>query len=455
MSVAIHNYLSPYSLLPPTSHTLISQYYNMSFGFGICDLINASRLAFELISSYVRASDDFKRETDYLTITLLHIRQECEMLDYSISHASLCEPRFLTRMVHDWGTTLKQLEQLLKELKIDDGTTSRRIGQLKRRLYVYIERLKKDLAPHMSKIQAWSLAQRCLLVPDDASAFLQILVEEPIDVPMSGAAGSMDNTPIIYGSDKNLVAMRAPRKRCLEGRDSSLSSLLCSQGATAREKSTLVQPLIDEGVCTNFMTSTIYSYGLGEQEFWNSSISVTCTTGLSQESYCIDGLDEGTVLVSSSKLSDLNDLYNSFTKCNSASYYPLPISSSEDLSYGSSADLWSDETPRQWSFLRSSLKRLGHATSRVSFRTSKLLTLVSPVFFASSVSAVASHCGSQNDPVRLKTGPQDYSTWFQALGNIQGEFLYVSCFFIPLLSKRLKSRNLISSQNSSGLIAPV
>ena len=181
------------------------------------------------------------------------------------------------------------------------------------------------------------------------------------------------------------------------------------------------------------MTSTIYSYGLGEREFCDSSSSIIRTTGLSQESYCHHGLDEGTVLVSSSKLSDLNDLYNSSTKCNSASYHPLPISSSEDLSYGSSADLWSDETPRQWSFLRSSLKRLGHATSRVSFRTSKLLTLVSPIFLTSSVSAVVSQCGSQNDPIRLKTGPHDYSSWFQALDNIQGEFLYVSCFFIPPL----------------------
>ena len=391
---------------------------------------------FSIFHSCARASDHFtalRRETD----SLLQVLQEFEQILHPYSQGPLYDTNFLTQTVSDCGTTLKQIEQLLEELKVDDGTTSKRNTQLKRKLYVFqtnIVMLQINIGLHVSKMQEWSLPQSCLLIPEDASTFLQTIVKEPIGVPISDAAGSMDVTRIIYRSDKDLVAMRVPRKECVEGRDDNLSKLHWVQGSTAGEKSTPVRALIDAGVCTNFMTR------LGDRELCDRSISTIPMNDPSQDSYCHRGLDKGTVPASSS-ISETrfsaSDLYNSFTKCNSANCYPfLPISSSKDLSYESLADFWSDrnwsdDTPRQWSFLRSSLKRLGRAMSSVSLRTSKVFTLVSPIFFTSSASAVASHCGSQNDPVRFQAEPHDYNSWFQAIDNIQRDLLHVSCFLKP------------------------
>ena len=425
----------------------MSLYYNMLFGFSVGDLIAVSQRAWSIYGNSNREIDDVKREIDSLCTNLRAFLRECEQLDYSRSQGSLYETRLLTQTVSDCGTTLKQLEQLLKNLKFDH-TTSRRISQLERRLYASqwnIERLQKDLLLCVSHSDALSLAQRCLRVPDDASAFLRSLIEGPIDVPISDAAGSMDNTHIIYRSDKDWAAMRTARKWCLEGRDNSLSKLLWAQPATACGKSTLARALI-KGVCTNIVdTYMCYSYGLGDQELCDNSISTISTNHRSQDSYCLHGLVKGAIMANSfpsETRSSLNDLYHSCTICG-GTFYISPFSRHKDFSYGSwanlslvttsitSSNIWSDDTPRQWFFRRWSLQRLGHAMSSVSLRTSKVLTLVSPIFFTSPASAEASHCGSQNDPVRLKTGPHDYSSWFQALDNVQRDLLYVSCFFIP------------------------
>ena len=412
------------------------------------NIIAASQLVSKICFSCFRASDDFKRKTESLDI----LRQECEHLDYSSSQESLYEITLLTKTVNDFGTTLKHIRQRLKELEIDDGTTLRRSSQLKRQLYVSqgnFEGLKEDIALRVPRRQASFLAQRYLLVLDDASALLQILVEEPIGVPISDAAGSMDNRHIMYRSDKDLGAMRAPHRKLLEGRASNLSRVSFF-GATGCGKSTLVRALTDEGACINNVTSTsCYSYGLDDRVFCDIGVSIMST------------MDR----------SSLHKFYNWITKRNSASYYPSRTSSSEDVSYGSSVDLplattsstptwcgniWYDDTLQKWSFLHSRFKRLGHAMSSISLRTSKVLTLVSPIWFTSPASAEASHCGSQNDSVRLKTGPHDYGSWFQAINHIQRDVLFVSRFYIPsfLTVRSTKKKNLIHPQNSSGLTPP-
>lgn len=425
----------------------------MSFGFGVGDIIALSQLALKIytdvrhIHSVKRESDDFKQEIDSLGLIL----QKCEQLVYPGSHGSLYETRELTQTVSACSTNLKQLEQLLKEGKIDDGTSSRRISQLKRKLYVSrtdIVRLRTNFALWVSQRPALFLAHKPLHVPDDASAFLKPPVEEPIDIPISGAASSIDETRVIYRICKDLGAMRGPHKRWLDGRDKSLSKPLWVQGATGSGKSTFLA-FINEGLRANFMTSTIcYSYGLGDQELCDSSISTISTNHRSQDSYSLHGLDKGAAISSSSlseTRSSLSDFYDSCTICEGTNYIS-PFSRHKDFSYGSwanhgsattssatirSSNIWSYGILRKWFFRPWSLQKLGHAMSSVSLRTSKVLTLVSPILFTSPASADASHCGSQNDSVPLKTGPHDYNSWFQALDNVQRDLLYVSCFSIP------------------------
>ena len=446
MSVTIHIYRSLSSLLPPTSHTVMSLYCNMLLGFSVGGIIAACQLACRIYTSCFnleRKIDDFKREIDSLGTIL----QKIEQLDYSRSQGSVYETRLLTQTVSACGTTLGQLKQLLREPKIDDGTTSRRITYLKRELYVSqtnIERLKMDFALCVSQIRVLSLAQSALRVPDDASTFLRPLLEEPNDVPISDAAGFMDKQ-IIYKSDKYLDAMRTTHKRWMEGHDND-PSLLCLPRDPGRGKSTLVRALVDKGACINIVNAEIRcSYGLGDQELCDNSVSTTSTKNRSQDSYCLHGLDKGAVIgcgsLSESR-SSLNGLYDSCTICDGTNYIS-PFSKHKKFSYGSWANLgfatmrasniWSRDTPLQWSFLRSSLKRLGHAISSVSLRTLEVLTLVSLIFFSSPASADALYCGSQNDSVRLKTGPHHYSSWFQALDNVQRDLLYVSCFLLPPL----------------------
>ena len=438
------------SPLPPTSHTVISLYYNMLFvGHSLGGIIAVSQLAHEIyinVFTDVRLPDKFQREIDDLK------REICEQLVNSESHRSLYETRALTQTVSDCRTSLKELEQLLKDRKIDDGTTLGRISQLKMRLYVSrtnIERLKTYSALCVSQRQALSLSQKRLLVPDDASAILRTLVEEPIDVPISDTAGSMDDRRFIYRSDKNLGAMRGPHKTWLEGRDND-TSLLWVPESPGSGKSTTFPAFIDYGLCTTFMTTTMYCYpGLGDQELCDNSMHSLPTDDRSHDLFYLHGLDKGAVIASSSlseTRSSLNDLYVSCTVCHGTKYNS-PFSTHKGFSYRSwanlgstttissatirSSSIWSDDTPRPWFLRRWLLQELVHAMSSVSLRTSKILTLVSPIFFTSPASAEASHCGSQNDTVRLKTEPRDYNSWSQALNNVQRDLLYVSCILFP------------------------
>ena len=293
----------------------------MLFGHSVVGIIALSLIfAVSLLASKiyrfytdVRLPDKFLREIDFLATIL----QQCEQLVYSKSHGSLYETRALTQTVSDCRTSLKELEQLLKEWKIDDGTTLRRTSQFKRKLYVSqtnIERLKTFIATCVSQRQALSLAQKRLLVPDDASAVLRSLVEEPTDVPISDAAGSLDNMHIIYSSDKDLGAMRGPHKRRLEGRDKNLS-LPWVPGSPGSGKSTTFPVEID----TNFTTSNMCcSYRLGDRVFFDRQVGILPTMNRSQGSWWNHGLDGSTTLASSSlseTRSSLNDKYDSCKIC--------------------------------------------------------------------------------------------------------------------------------------------
>ena len=468
MSVTIHIYRSLSSLVPPSSHTVTSLYCNMSFGFSVGDFMAAFQLArriYTSCSNLERKTDDIKREIDDVKRqidSLGTILQESEQLDYSRSQGSLYDTRLLTQTVSACGTTSRRITYLKRKLDVSQAN---------------IERSKMDFALCVSQIRVLCLAQSGLRVPDDASTFLRNLLEETNDVPISDAAGSPDKQ-IIYKSDKYLDAMRTSRKRGMEGRD-KVPSLLCAMRDPGRGKSTLVRALVDKGVCANGVNAKMRcSYGLGNQELCDNSISITSTKNRSQVLYCLHGLDKGAVTASASlseTRSSLKGFYDSCTICDGTNYIS-PFSKYKDFSYGSWSnlgfstmrasniwsvttfyttiwsddswsgdtpmiylatiwldDIWSRDTPRQRSFLRSSLKRLGHAMSSVSLRTSEVLTLVSPIFFSFPASADASYCGSQNDSVRLKTGPHHYSSWFQALDSVQRDLLYVSCCLLPPL----------------------
>ena len=126
--------------------------------------------------------------------------------------------------------------------------------------------------------------------------------------------------------------------------------------------------------------------------------------------------------------SSYNNLYSPMVS-SEAKDHCSPDPNLRKLLYRKLGDLWSHNPPQFYALLLSSpIERFTR-----SLQKSKLLTILSPILFASSASARIPYCGDQENQVHFQPKSHDQVSWIQALHGIQRDLLSVSPLSLPSL----------------------
>ncbi len=365
-SIRVH--LADFSSL---SETGVSQSPIMSFGVGVGDLVAISQLAFKLYSNFenfegsiARASDTFT--SVFLALTLL----ECEELVFSNVQGTFHNDRLLERAVSNCGTTLEELMGILERHNL---STVERFHRPKYQSNIFlsdVERAWKDPVSYTSELRAWILMCGSPFISNEYEANPPALMRES-QLPDPGE--SLWTTHHGRGQRSRTACVSAPNR-----------SQCCTLGAeTLSDRTITILPAID---CA--LTPFVYARK-----------SIVSSDDALRQLHLEDGHLRQLQLKSSQRR----------------------------VSNRTLASHQADHPPRGPASFVSTIHRLC-IRKTLSFHSPTLLTLLYPLLFVSSASAM-DH-GSPMIQAHLQLETQDHISWLQALHSSQKELLSVS---LPLI----------------------